>query len=317
MVYPPSPHKQTLDLEALESDPLPTFIVKVSDRASFDIVYCNEALRRDPLRDVITASTREAIIFRSWTTAVRFYNQHHEFSNRKWTATVAGKKEGWKIIQAVEILIPKQTATHSRENSIPQSHQEQEGFCQISKDESMQRTYNRPRVPLGDLPSQNIHARWNSLQTMMEMSDVGVFEYLPTGKLIHANDAWYRLSNHPRNLSEHVEFSFMDLAYPDDQEIIMSAWNSLIQGSCITFEMRWKPKPGSGQQAQWVLSACVPVFDEDHNLISIAGNTIDINDQKRLQQMQRLQIDEALEAKRQQEKYEQTPLFSFPQCSRH
>lgn len=138
---------------------------------------------------------------------------------------------------------------------------------------------------------------------MMEMSDVGVFEYFPDGKLIHANDAWYRLSGYPRDLATHEDYAFMDLAHPEDQDAIMSAWNSLIQGNCVTFEMRWKARPGSGDDAQWVLSACVPVLDEDRNLISIAGNTIDINAQKKFQEVQRRQIDEALEAKRQQEKY--------------
>ncbi|KAL1598606.1 hypothetical protein SLS60_007746 [Paraconiothyrium brasiliense] len=185
------------------------------------------------------------------------------------------------------------------------------------------RTLNkRPRVPLGGFPTANVVARWESLQTMMGMTDVGVFEYLPSGKLIHANEAWYRLSNHPRNLPAHVEFSFMDLAYPDDQATIMYAWNTLIQGNCVTFEMRWKAKPGSEDDAQWVLSACVPVFDEDQNLISIAGNTIDINDQKKLQEVQRRQIEEALEAKRQQENFIdmtshelRTPLSGIVQCA--
>jgi PAS domain S-box-containing protein len=70
----------------------------------------------------------------------------------------------------------------------------------------------------------------------------------------------------------------MDLAYPDDQAAIMSAWNSLVQGNPVTFEMRWKAKAAQASP-QWVLSACVPIF-EDGKLVSIAGNTIDINASK-------------------------------------
>lgn len=61
--------------------------------------------------------------------------------------------------------------------------------------------------------------------------------------------------------------------------------------------MRWKPRPGSKDNAQWVLSACVPVFDDDRNLISIAGNTIDINAQKKTQAVAQAQV-EALEQAR-------------------
>jgi hypothetical protein len=89
----------------------------------------------------------------------------------------------------------------------------------------------------------------------------------------------------------------MDLVYPDDQALVMSMWNTLSQGTPVTFEMRWKGRPGSAEPAQWVLSACVPVFDDEKNLVSIAGNTIDIMAQKRSQQAAQAQV-EALEQAR-------------------
>lgn len=89
----------------------------------------------------------------------------------------------------------------------------------------------------------------------------------------------------------------MDLVYPDDQATVMSAWNSLAQGSPVTFEMRWKPRMGSDDAAQWVLSACVPIFDDEGTLISIAGNTIDINAQKKSQEAAQARV-EALERAR-------------------
>jgi hypothetical protein len=89
----------------------------------------------------------------------------------------------------------------------------------------------------------------------------------------------------------------MDLVYPDDQALVMSMWNTLSQGTPVTFEMRWKGRPGSAEPAQWVLSACVPVFDDEKNLVSIAGNTIDIMAQKKSQQAAQAQV-EALEQAR-------------------
>lgn len=89
----------------------------------------------------------------------------------------------------------------------------------------------------------------------------------------------------------------MDLVYPEDHKLVMSMWNRLALGKAVTFEMRWKPRPGSKDAAQWVLSACVPVFDDDGNLISIAGNTIDINAQKKSQAAAQAQLEALEQAK--------------------
>jgi PAS domain-containing protein len=86
----------------------------------------------------------------------------------------------------------------------------------------------------------------------------------------------------------------MDLVYPEDQALVMSMWNDLTQGKSVTFEMRWKAHPGANSTAQWVLSACVPVFDDNQKLVAIAGNTIDISAQKRSQQAAQEKV-EALE----------------------
>ncbi|KAL5375637.1 hypothetical protein PMIN06_010523 [Paraphaeosphaeria minitans] len=323
MTSAPSPHDRMLEVDVLESDPQPTFIIETSHQPiSFELLYCNGAFRRASLQNAILGSFKEATLFRAWALAIQLFEPHHIFANRTWTATKAGAKKNWKIVKAIET--PDLNQNREAEADKPIAGVQEDNFAhhRNRKDVPKGILTKRPRIPLGGFPTTNVVARWESMQTMMEMTDVGVFEYLPNGKLIHANDAWYRLSNHPRDLPDHVEFSFMDLAHPDDQAAIMSAWNTLVQGICVTFEMRWKAKPGSGDDAQWVLSACVPVFDEDQNLVSIAGNTIDINGQKKLQELQRRQIDEALEAKRQQENFIdmtshelRNPLSAVVQCA--
>jgi PAS domain S-box-containing protein len=101
----------------------------------------------------------------------------------------------------------------------------------------------------------------------------------------------------------------MDLVYPPDIPLVMAQWNTLLQGNSVTFEMRWKaPKrEKSGEddeeeeeeeeESQWVLSSCVPVLDDEGNLTSIAGNTIDISSQKHVQREALLRA-EALERAR-------------------
>lgn len=107
--------------------------------------------------------------------------------------------------------------------------------------------------------------------------DLGAFMFANNALITYS---LIRCSSHPRNLPAHVEYSFMDLVYPDDQNLVMSMWNTLSMGKPITFEMRWKSRADSSEAAQWVLSSCVPVLDVEGNLLSIAGNTIDINGQK-------------------------------------
>ena len=105
----------------------------------------------------------------------------------------------------------------------------------------------------------------------------------------------------------HQDFSFMDLVYPPDVELVLSQWNKLAQGIPVTFEMRWKnaqygvPHDEEVEDYQWTLCACVPIQDSEGNVHSIAGNTIDIGAQKRIQK-QAFQRAEALERARASER---------------
>jgi hypothetical protein len=101
-------------------------------------------------------------------------------------------------------------------------------------------------------------------------------------------------SSHPKDPLALESFLFMDLVYPEDQPMIMNMWNTLIQGSPVTFEMRWKPRLCDSNVPPWVLSACVPIFDENHVLVSIAGSTSDISTQKKAQEAAQARV-EALE----------------------
>ncbi|KAL7774419.1 hypothetical protein CFE70_005331 [Pyrenophora teres f. teres 0-1] len=284
-----------LDLDDLESDIAPLFVIKTGQTAlAFEPLFYNESFRQLHLHGSILAQNKDALLFRSWAQALGDFNPEHEFGGRTWIAESAGRNGGWKVVK---------TKASKERMQLPQIEDEDatddDGRTPIltrSKTEFMRGIKRDRKISLKDIPRTNLHARWESIQTMMEMSDVGVFEYNSEGKLLHANEAWYRLSSLPKE-GEHPEFSFMDLVYPEDQPLVMSMWNNLALGKSVTFEMRWKARPGSNDPAQWVLSACVPVFDDDKQLIGIAGNTIDINAQKESQAVAQAQV-EALEQAR-------------------
>ncbi|EOA83727.1 uncharacterized protein SETTUDRAFT_155095 [Exserohilum turcica Et28A] len=291
-------HPCLLDLEDLESESSPLFVIKTGAiELEFDLLFCNQTFRSLGLRGSVLAQDRAALLFRSWAQALGDFKPEYEFGNRVWSAECAGRSGAWKVVRAIrssspdrdqQILNPKTNAHGGAKiHRTPV-------FTRSRSDIMKEAKFDKPKPPQ-TLPSTNLNARWESIQIMMEMSDVGVFEYNSEGLLLHANEAWYRLSSHPRGLES--QYSFMDLVYPEDQALVMSMWNNLAQGQSVTFEMRWKPRPGSKDNAQWVLSACVPVFDDDRNLISIAGNTIDINAQKKTQAVAQAQV-EALEQAR-------------------
>ncbi|KAJ4363008.1 hypothetical protein N0V83_010126 [Neocucurbitaria cava] len=295
---------EPLDLDTLEADPTPTFIIRISSEVlDFEILFRNEAFRTSLLQSSVLAEDRHALLFRSWAQALGDFKPRYEFADRIWAAEIAGTTGGWKLIRGTEIISEDQEI-HSN-NGIKQEEEENNVSLKTERTPAYQRSKqeliehlkrDRP-ILLQSIPRTNLSARWESIQTMMEMSDVGVFEYNTEGKLLHANEAWYRLSSHPKDLPSHSDFSFMDLVYPEDQAIVMSMWNKLTQGHPVTFEMRWKPRPGTNDTAQWVLSACVPVFDDEENLISIAGNIIDINGQKKTTEAAQARV-EALERAR-------------------
>jgi PAS domain-containing protein len=310
----------TFDLILMESDDTPTFVIRVGPTVlQFDLLYANRAFRDGHFREAILAENRQALLFRSWAQALgQPVESQHEHAGYIWSTRVAPTNGMLKAISATKRLSQEETFETNQGNKLHDSTsnpwaQGEEAFHTQMNVQYKHKPYHDQLPVLSRLPRTNLIARWEGIQIMMELSDVGVFEYNKDGTLMHANEAWYKLryvypwhakvyertclhshSSHPKDPLGHENFLFMDLVYPEDQPMIMSMWNTLIQGSPVTFEMRWKPRLEDGDVPTWVLSACVPIFDEDDALISIAGSTIDISTQKKAQEATQARV-EALE----------------------
>ncbi|KAF2663463.1 hypothetical protein BT63DRAFT_484198 [Microthyrium microscopicum] len=282
----------------LDADPIPTFLTSISltECIEFGILVRNKAFSSiQGLENLITADASASLQFRAWAQAVLNWRETYNFGGQTWTAfSIQGR---WKVIRAQK-KHDADVADITLEHGI-------QGTEVLTK-----RSSERPNVvdesataAVQSRDERLIPTRLESMQRMMDMSDVGVFEYHPSGILMRANRSWYKLSLHPTDRETHVDFSFMDLVYPPDIPLVMSQWNSLSQGTPVTFEMRWKApgfgKPGASdeEQFQWVLSACVPVIDDEGTVTSIAGNTIDISAQKKVQR-DAIQQAEALQRAR-------------------
>jgi PAS domain-containing protein len=189
-------HTRLLDLEDLESEKTPLFVIKIGEiTPEFDIAFCNQSFRALGLRSSILAQGRAPLLFRSWTQAVADFKPEYEFSDRKWSAEYAGRSGNWKIIRAISSETPErdQQLVDQKANGDGQFSTAQSLVSSRSRTDLARQAKPEKPKSRNNIPSTNLDARWESIQTMMEMSDVGVFEYNSEGKLIHANEAWYRL----------------------------------------------------------------------------------------------------------------------------
>jgi PAS domain-containing protein len=191
------PRHSRLDLEGLEFDKAPLFVIRTGESVlKFDLLFCNEAFRKLHLRDQVLAQDKAALLFRAWTQALGEFKPRYDFGGRLWKAEVAESSGGWKIVRSTESNLDEQDQQRLGEEA-----KEDEGMGNgripvftRSRAQVMGELWKRDKAAtFRNLPHTNLNARWESIQTMMEMSDVGVFEYNAEGKLLHANEAWYRL----------------------------------------------------------------------------------------------------------------------------
>jgi hypothetical protein len=93
----------------------------------------------------------------------------------------------------------------------------------------------------------------------------------------------------------------------EDLWIINNAWETIAtQKVRQTFQFRfshlWSSTDGTSCQA-WCMASAYPELSADGSIESVVGTMIDISQFKWAENLQMLRTEEALEAKRQQEKY--------------
>jgi PAS domain-containing protein len=74
--------------------------------------------------------------------------------------------------------------------------------------------------------SEELAVQRSRLQRMAEISPVGMCSISPDGVLIEANDRWYEMTGHPRDLSDPM--SFMSLIDDKSVEAMQKGWERLI-----------------------------------------------------------------------------------------
>ncbi|KPI37579.1 Virulence sensor protein BvgS [Cyphellophora attinorum] len=145
----------------------------------------------------------------------------------------------------------------------------------------------------------------NKFTRMAELAPVGMFIADSNGSLFLVNDAWYDITSYSRDKA--ISDDWINYVVEDDRAQVREAWQvMLLNRSPISLEIRfktpWRDNLGNTSHT-WVLTSASPEKDEDGNLKRIFGSMTDISAQKAAESMQTKRMEDALEMKRQQEKY--------------
>lgn len=136
-----------------------------------------------------------------------------------------------------------------------------------------------------------------------------MFHFDSLGNVLYANEAWFRLTEHPRD-SFHP-LSWYNVIHEGDHAIMDIEWAKLTSGNPVEFELRLK-RPFETNETlngesvrgeRWILAAAYADKHEDGTVKGILGCLTDISRQKWAEGFQSRRTEEAIELKRQQENF--------------
>lgn len=168
----------------------------------------------------------------------------------------------------------------------------------------------------------------NRFRRMADLAPVGMFHIDVNGVLVYANNDYYKLTEHPRDVSSPM--SWYKVLHPEDHIIMDEYWARLLKGEEASFELRLKrpffaSEIVGGEKVSgftWIIAAAYAEKDSDGNVVGILGCITDISRQKWAEDFQNRRRLEAIELKRQQENFidmtsheMRNPLSAILQCA--
>jgi PAS domain S-box-containing protein len=256
----------------LDADPRPTCVLHLDPPHGAHIKYKNNALQEQDhlVHDLL--DTGDSTGFHAWVLD----------GSHSGTVAVAGKaslfaftiEQTWRVIQW---LLPEKASGHGP-NGWHRSNSTREQTSPLSAKGDPSTLDRKLEDALAD--RDDATGKLSTLRQMMEMVDVGMFEYDQEGVLLYANDAFHSLTGVPKGNDEPMVWT--NWVFEEDKAWLTDVWTALTKGGSNTFEMRWLgPDPDENPEGQWVTAACVPTRGGDGNVITVSGCITDISAQKR------------------------------------
>jgi PAS domain S-box-containing protein len=253
----------------VDADPRPTCVLHLASLDGPHIHHKNDALQEQShlIHDILDPSVSTG--FQAWALDSGHSGLVSATGGASLHAYTIEKR--WRVIQW---LLPEKQSGYAHNG---QNSPGERTIPVLSKGDPL--TLNRKlEDALAD--RDDATGKLSNLRQMMEMVDVGMFEYNMEGVLLYGNEAFHRLSGVPRGNCEPMAWA--NWVFEEDKAWLIGVWTQLTEGNSCTFEMRWKgPDPGENSEGQWVTAACVPTTDDTGNVITVSGCITDISAHKR------------------------------------
>lgn len=116
--------------------------------------------------------------------------------------------------------------------------------------------------------------------------------------------------------TDYNNIDWRSVVHKDDMPLLERLWDAIAGNKeTVSVQIRlkrmWTSPSGEALSPIWVMATANPEFNEDGSVKGIMGTMSDITGFKWAETSQQTRINEAIEAKRQQEKYVQPFLTKF------
>ncbi|KAI5364751.1 Putative PAS domain-containing protein [Septoria linicola] len=183
---------------ALNADPRPTCVLDIHVKGGSAIVFQNRALQEKELLvdDILDSSASTGV--QAWALEHNVRGTRSASSGHSlWLQTI---DERWRVVQW-HWQAPERKETNTKDHA-PR-------IAPATKDASV-----TLREALAD--RDDATGKLQNILKMMEMVDVGIFEYDEKGVLQYGNNAFFKLSGHPRN-SKRDTITWKESIFPEDE----------------------------------------------------------------------------------------------------
>jgi PAS domain-containing protein len=162
---------------------------------------------------------------------------------------------------------------------------------------------------------EQLHLSESRLRNLVENALLGILIFDEDRRPSFANKTWFRMTEHPLVPAAHIDIRSVifheDLSQFEERMNCISA-----TGKSVTFHVRlnrpWRPNSDFAQHA-WVQFTAFTKMGDDESF-QITTTITDISDFKFSEALQRARLQQAVEAKRQQEKLVSINRKRLPTC---
>ncbi|CAN9209187.1 unnamed protein product [Alternaria alternata] len=157
--------------------------------------------------------------------------------------------------------------------------------------------------------SRQLQLQTGRMRRMTELSPMGMYLFDPDGLLVEANDRYYEMTG-VSSTGDKLPWS-IDMMVGESKKTAQEMWDCTRRSVAfiLSRELQFansacQPRDIDGARIEyWVLAASQPELSADGKLVSVMGSLTDISHLKWVQGLQERRIQEAEEAKRQQNEF--------------